>query len=79
MSKRNLVLTAVFLSAFCLTLNAAPNNNSSNASEKYRIMSDDNIDNTDTLTIPLDDSEVEDEMLINYSNKKEDFDVPQRK
>lgn len=44
--------------------------------EKYDIMHRNQIDDTDVLAIPLDDSEVEDEEEINQLEKKEVFDLP---
>jgi hypothetical protein len=44
--------------------------------EEYEILDRDQIENTDTLAIPLDDSEVEDEEEVNRAEKKEVFNLP---
>jgi hypothetical protein len=44
--------------------------------EKYEILRRDQIDTTDTLAIPFDDSEVEDEEEVNRAEKREVFDLP---
>lgn len=44
--------------------------------EKYDIMRRNEIDDTDVLAIPFDDSEVEDEEEINRGEKKEVFPLP---
>jgi hypothetical protein len=44
--------------------------------QKYQIMKRDQIDNTDALAIPSDDSEVEDEEDINQMENHEVFSLP---
>ena len=44
--------------------------------EKYKIIERDEIDNSNTLAIPFDDSEVEDEEEINRDEGKEVFSLP---
>lgn len=44
--------------------------------DEYEILRRDNIDNSDVLAIPFDDSEVEDEEQINRDEKKEVFSLP---
>ncbi len=44
--------------------------------DEYDIMERNAIDDTDTLAIPFDDSEVEDEEEINQLEKKEVFQLP---
>lgn len=51
--------------------------NSSEIEEKFNLMERDENENSDTLAIPLDDSEVEDEEEINAAEKKNVFDLPQ--
>lgn len=43
---------------------ATTNHNSSNLNERYEVMQEDEVDGTDVLAIPFDDSNVEDEELI---------------
>lgn len=45
--------------------------------EKYEILKKDQIDSTDTLAIPFDDSEVEDEEEVNRIEGKKVFNLPQ--
>lgn len=62
------------------SLQAASNSSSNREStvqEKYDIMRRDQMDGTDALAIPLDDSEVEDEEEINLIKHKEVFSLPQ--
>jgi hypothetical protein len=54
----------------------ATKNDSSPTQEKYDIMRRNEIDDTDVLAIPFDDSEVEDEEEINQAEKKEVFSLP---
>jgi hypothetical protein len=51
-------------------------NDSGTTQEKYDIMRRNEIDDTDVLAIPFDDSEVEDEEEINRAEKKEVFPLP---
>ena len=50
--------------------------NGSNYEEKVDLIKRDQIDNTDTLAIPFDDSEIEDEEEINHLEQKKVFDLP---
>lgn len=56
----------------------APNTNAQVTTEKgeYNILKRDQIDVTDTLAIPLDDSEVEDEEEVNRIEGKDLFNLP---
>lgn len=58
---------------------AAMNKNAAETKEKDYIMRRDQIDNTDTLAIPLDDSEIEDEEEINRAEKRDVFPLPRAK
>lgn len=58
---------------------AAMNKNAAETKEKDYIMRRDQIDNTDTLAIPLDDSEIEDEEEINQAEKRDVFPLPRAK
>lgn len=80
--KKKCLLLAVF-SCFALTqvqaaevTSSHPQNHQSRSAEKYEIIKRNRIDSTDTLAIPFDDSEVEDEEEINTLEKKEVFDLP---
>lgn len=44
--------------------------------EEYNIMKRDQIDNTNTLAIPLDDSEIEDEEEIDRAERSNTFPLP---
>lgn len=44
--------------------------------EEYYILNRDEIDNSNTLAIPFDDSEIEDEEEINRDEKKDVFPLP---
>lgn len=59
----------------------APINSSTSTTtqEKYDLMRRDEIDNTDSLAIPLDESEIEDEEQIDFDDKKEIFPLPQKR
>lgn len=72
MLKRTMVLFALLFGFSCFAAQ-------SSSAEKYKIMKDDNIENSDVLAIPLDDSEIEDEEEINFSQKREEFQLPQSK
>lgn len=53
-----------------------PATNAAQQDEYYNIMKRDQIDNTNVLAIPLDDSEIEDEEEINRDEHKETFPLP---
>lgn len=55
---------------------ATMNKNAAETKDKDYIMRRDQIENTDVLAIPLDDSEVEDEEEINRAEKREVFPLP---
>jgi hypothetical protein len=50
--------------------------NSSETQEKFNLMERDENEDSDTLAIPFDDSEVEDEEEIDAAEKKNVFDLP---
>lgn len=54
-------------------------NESAPAQEKYNIMHRDQVDPTDTLAIPFDESEIEDEEQIDLDEKKDVFNLPHEK
>ncbi len=58
---------------------SAPKGNESSTQQKFDIMERDEMEDTDTLAIPFDDSEVEDEEQINRAEKKEVFSLPSKK
>ncbi len=58
---------------------SAPKGNGSSTQQKFDIMERDEMEDTDTLAIPFDDSEVEDEEEINRAEKKEVFSLPSKK
>lgn len=47
--------------------------------EKYSIMKRDQVEPTDSLAIPFDESEIEDEEQIDLDDKKDVFDLPHEK
>lgn len=51
----------------------------STTQEKFNIMERDENEDTDTLAIPLDDSEVEDEEQLNYDEGKNEFNLPEHR
>ncbi len=88
MKKINYVLMCLALCALSFSLQAAsPDRNQATSSakkadgsvqEKFNIMERDENEDTDTLAIPLDDSEVEDEEELDYAEGKNEFDLPQQ-
>ena len=82
MSKKviGLYLLSMGLVIFCSNVEAAPNSNSaskrspertgSTFNEKLEIMADDQEEGTDVFAIPLDDSDVEDQIQINLDEKR---------
>lgn len=58
---------------------ATMNKNATETKEKDYIMRRNQIDTTDVLAIPLDDSEVEDEEEINQAEKRDVFPLPHAK
>lgn len=58
---------------------ATMNKNATETKEKDYIMRRNEIDSTDVLAIPLDDSEVEDEEEINRAEKRDVFPLPRGK
>ena len=89
--KSRIPLIALSLLSMSITTEAAfdqqPNNqqashapvrkeSESSTQEKIDIMKRDQIDNTDTLAIPFDESEVEDEQQIDWDEKKDVFPLP---
>ena len=58
---------------------ATMNKNAAETKEKDYIIRRDEIDNTDVLAIPLDDSEIEDEEEINQAEKRDVFPLPRGK
>jgi hypothetical protein len=44
--------------------------------KEYEVLRRDQVDSTSTLTIPLDESEVEDELQINKNERKTIFSIP---
>ncbi|MBS4162905.1 Uncharacterized protein PRO82_000183 [Candidatus Protochlamydia amoebophila] len=86
-SKNQLMKILTVLSSFTLVTTAEATvskpvnsstlaNSNSRVDAKYEIMRRNEIDNTDVLAIPLDDSEVEDQEEINQIEKKEVFALP---
>lgn len=55
---------------------APPKQATSNPNAPYEILKRNEIDDTDVLAIPLDDSEVEDEEEINQLRRREVFPLP---
>lgn len=84
MKKFNLILVAGFVfCAFSVTAQNTPSSDTTSKTpvqeEEYNIMKRDQIDNTNTLAIPFDDSEVEDEEEIDRLEGKNTFDLPHSK
>lgn len=87
MKKINFYLV-IFIFAFSLSIEGAskdqiPVTQTSNSStkkgmDKYKMIERDEIDNTSTLAIPFDDSEIEDEEQIDRAEGKDLFDLPYR-
>ena len=78
MKKLNYLLITLFLGASTLQLSAAPNNPNQARidNEKFEILKRNQIDDTDTLAIPFDDREVEDEEEVNQAENKDVFNLP---
>ena len=86
MKKINYTLMSLVLLAFAFSLEAASersngqnagNKRDGSTQEKFDIMERNQNEDTDTLAIPLDDSEVEDEEEIDYAEGEDEFDLPQ--
>jgi hypothetical protein len=70
-----LTLPALVVSLQILAATAQQSTNS-NVNEKYRYLKRDHVDSTDTLAIPLDESEIEQEEEINLDEGKKVFELP---
>ena len=85
MKKFSIQLLSI-LSLFILTASleaastpAKPQPKASSTQEKYDIMHRDQVEGTDVLAIPFDESEVEDEEQIDLDERKDIFDLPHEK
>ncbi len=70
---------SAFVTGFCVEAAVSNLKNDGNTKQKDEIMLRDQIDTTDSLAIPLDDSEIEDEEEVNRAEKKQVFNIPSYK